>query len=122
METRRSVAAHLSSIAFLATTPTQTATARKELLGRWTDAAITLTLEPNNKLRWTCANQLDPLNIGKRVNGHAPDWWNFARWEIALMNSQHKCGTHVAVLQIDAQQLHLQSSHPHQIARVFVRF
>lgn len=120
-EAQRSVASHLGSIVFLTKDKKEMNVAKRALLGRWTDGVLTLALEPNNKLRWSCIDRHHPLNIGERVHGHAPDWWNFAMWRLHLMNDKHQCGTHVGVLRVDEQELHFVSSRPHRLADVFRR-
>ena len=117
----QSVSGHFGGIGFLEGDRKESNTAKKALLGRWTDGVVTLTMEPNNKLKWSCTDRQHPLNVGEQVHKHAPDWWNFARWRLALMNDEHKCGTHIGVLRADEQELHLCGSHLHRIAQVFHR-
>jgi hypothetical protein len=120
-EVSRSVARHLGSIVFLTADKEEMNAAKKALLGQWTDGVATLTLEPNNRLRWSCTDRNHPLNVGEKVHGRAPDWWNFAIWRLALMNNEYKCGTHIGVLCVGEQELHLDSSRPHRLADVFRR-
>jgi hypothetical protein len=121
IELGRSVVQHLGSTVFLATGRKELAMARRRLLGKWTDGVVTLDIEADHKLGWTCADKYHSLNVGERVHGHAPDWWNFATWQILLLNNEHSCGTRVGVFRVDEWELHLSGSHPHQIANVFKR-
>lgn len=120
-ESQRSVARHFGSISLLTTDRKETNAANKAILGRWTDGVVTLNIEPNNKLGWSCSNRNHPFNIGEKVHGHAPDWWNFAMWRLHLMNDKHKCGTHVGVLRADEHELHFEGGGPHRLATVFHR-
>ena len=120
-EAGRSVARHLAPIVFLTTDKKEVTAAKKAILGRWTDGVVTLSIEPNNKLKWSCADSNHSLNVGEKIHGHPPDWWNFAMWRLALINDKHKCGTHVGVLRVDEHELHLDSSRPHRLAHVFRR-
>jgi hypothetical protein len=117
----QSVAGHLSAIVLLSTDTAEQKVTEQALLGRWTDGIVTVSFESNNRLQWSCVDRQHPLNVGERVHGHAPDWWNFGLWEIALLNNDHKCGTRVHVLRVDEQELHFFSNHPHRIAHVFRR-
>ena len=43
-------------------------------------------------------------------------------WGISLLNSEHKCGTDVHVLNVSKDEMHLfESCHPHRIAHIFKR-
>jgi hypothetical protein len=117
----RSVAGHLSSIAFLVTDKKEMSKAKRFILGQWTDGVVTLNIGPNHELGWLCTDQKHPLNVGEQVHNHSPDWWNFAMWQIYLMNDEHKCGTHTGVLNVDESELHLNGTYPHRIAHVFCR-
>ena len=75
-------------------------TAKRLVLGQWTDGVVTLSLEPDHKLRWIFTDPENPLGLGKRTHGSAVDWWNFAMWGIALLNQEHKHGTVVGVLRV----------------------
>lgn len=116
----QSLSGHLSAIGFLQDKKESNAAA-KTLLGEWTDGVVTLSMEPNHKLQWSCTDRQHALNVGEQVHNHTPDWWNFAMWKLALLNSKHQCGTHIGVLRVDEQELHLCTSHPHRIAHVFRR-
>jgi hypothetical protein len=120
-KTHCSVTKHLDSIALLAADKEGINEAKKALLGQWSDGVVTLTIKPGHKLQWSCKDRDHPLNVGERVHEHPPDWWDFNLWELGLMNDAHKCGTHVGVLRVDERELHLNSSHPHQIAHVLHR-
>lgn len=117
----RSVARHLDSVSFLITNKEAINAAKKSLLGQWTDGVLTLDIKPDHKLGWSCTDLQHPLNVAEQVQNHRPDWWNFAMWNLALMNNEHKCGTRIGVLRVDAQELHIYSGHPHRIAHVFKR-
>lgn len=117
-----SVVDHLGSIAFLAAGKEEVNAAKQELLGRWTDGVVTIDFERNNKLRWSCSDLTHHLNVGEMVHGYAPNWWNFSMWRLALLNNEHKCGTHVVVLRVDKKELHLLAAgRPQRIAHVFKR-
>lgn len=118
-EINRSVTGHLAGIIFLITDRRELRAAKKILLGRWTDGVLTMGLEPNNKIEWSCTDQNHRLNWEFRE--HVPDWWNFAMWRLGLMNMVYKCGTHVGVLRVDDQELHLHGGSPHRLARIFRR-
>lgn len=120
-EVGRSVTRHLRSISHLTIDRRESMAAKKALIGRWTDGVVTMGLEPNNKLRWSCTDFNHPLNIGERYDGHAPDWWNFGMWELHLMNDEHKCGTHTGVLRVGKEELHISGKRPHRIAYIFRR-
>jgi hypothetical protein len=117
----QSVTGHLSAITLLSNDKAPWNAVKKALLGLWTDGIVSMSFEPGNRLRWSCSDPQHPLNVGERVHNHAPDWWNSAMWAVALMNNEHKCGTRIGVLQVDEEELHLFSSHPHRIAQVFRR-
>ncbi len=118
----QSVGGHFGAIALLPTDRKESNAAKKLLLGRWTDGVATLNIEPNNKLGWSCTDLNHPLNVGEKIDGHAPDWWNFAMWRVALMNDEHKCGTHVGVLRVDERELHIEGvGGLHRLATVFHR-
>ncbi len=118
----RSVANHLNSIALLSENKAEWNAAKQAILGQWTDGVVTMKLEPDHRLLWSCADRQHPLNVGERVNAHAPNWWNFAMWRLHLMNNEYKCGTHVGVLNVGDNELHVfENGHPHRIAHVFER-
>ena len=118
----QSVGGHFGAIALLPVDRKESNAAKKALLGRWTDGVATLSVEPNNKLGWSCTDLNHPLNVGEKIDGHAPDWWNFAMWGVALMNDKHKCGTHVGVLRVDERELHIEGvGRLHRLATVFHR-
>ena len=122
MPSCHSVTGHLGAIALLSEDidKTEWSVAKQAILGQWTDGVVTMSFEPDHKMRWSCADRQQPLNFGERVNGHAPDWWNFAMWGVALLNSKNKCGTHVSVLHVGKDELHIfESDHPHRMATVF---
>ncbi len=102
-----SMTSQLNSKSFLDKDKKETAAAKKVILGRWTDGVLTFSIEPNNKLQWSCADNQHWLN---RRGDPAPDWWNYSSlWELHLMcnmNTPSACGTHVSVLHIDKQELH----------------
>lgn len=112
---------HISSVSIVGTTRKINKASHPAIIGRWTDDVITFNLQPNNKLEWSCTDPRDPLNVGERVHGHAPDWWNFGGWHLYLMNDEYKCGTHVSVFRISDTELHLPGNVPHRIARIFRR-
>src|SRR5208282_4430355 len=56
---------------------------------------------------WSCADRNHQLNVVERTSGHLVDWWNFARWNFAVMNEMHKAVTYVAVLRVNEHELHL---------------
>jgi hypothetical protein len=118
---RPSVAAHLSAIALLRADRNALTAAKNALVGRWTDGVVTLTIEPHNRLRWSCTYRRHPLNVWQHVHGHAPDRWNFALWRLHLMSREHKCGTHLGVLRVDTDELHLEGDKRDQIAKVLRR-
>ncbi len=115
----QSVTGHFGAIPLLSMDKAEWNAAKKAIQGRWTDGVVTLDVQSNNKLHWSCTDLQHPLNVGERVHGHAPCWWNFAMWRLHLMNDRYKCGTHVGVLRVNGQELHLESGHLHRIANVF---
>jgi hypothetical protein len=116
----QTVFGHFGAIALLALNG-ESQSAEKALLGRWTDGILTLSIEANNNLRWSCTDLLHPLNVGERVHGHAPDWWNFALWRLHLLNVKYKCGMHVGILRVDEHELHFENVQSNQMAHVFHR-
>lgn len=117
----QSVVGHFGAIALLPLDRKESNAAKKTLLGRWTDGVVTLSVEPNNKLGWSCTDRHHPLDVGEKIHGHAPDWWNFAMWRLHLMNDKHKCGTHVGVLRVEERELHIEGGGLHRLATVFHR-
>lgn len=111
----------LSAMDFIDKDKKDTAAAKKTILGRWTDGMLTFSIEPNNKLQWLCATHEHWLN---RRKGTPPDWWNLSNlWELHLMcniNTPEARGTHVGVLRIDENELHLRDG-VNRIAHVFRR-
>ncbi len=117
-----SVASHLGAINFLTLDKKELAAAKKMLLGRWTDGVLTFSVEPNNRLQWSCADRNHPLNVVERTSGHLVDWWNFAKWQFAVVNEKHKAATYVAVLRVNEHELHVTGGgHLHRVAHVFRR-
>jgi hypothetical protein len=114
-----SITGHLGAIALLSTDKREWNAAKKAILGRWTDGIVTLDIKRHNALGWSCTDRQHPLNVGERVNEHAPNYWSLSKWRIFLVNSRHKCGTHVGILQVTADELHLESGHKNRIARIF---
>ena len=95
--------------------------AKKLILGQWTDGNITMSLEPDNKLQWSCLNPSAPSSIGTNISGHAPDCWKFALWQLHLWNVEHRCGTRASIFHVDEHELHCMSGGPCRIARIFRR-
>jgi hypothetical protein len=99
-----------------------TVAAKKTILGRWTDGVLTFSVEPNNKLQWSCSDHQHWLDRGRNP---APDWWNFSSlWELHLManmNTPKACGTHVSVLHVDEKELHIKRGPVYRIVHVFHR-
>ena len=115
----QSVTCHLGAIGFLTPDRKESSVAKKMMLGAWTDGILSFRLEPQNKLVWSCAKTNYWLS---RRDGHKPDWWNFARWGIGLINQKHSCGTHVGVLHVGEHELHLKGGgHLHRMAHIFRR-
>ena len=118
----QSVANHFYAIDLLPMDRKQFNLAKKAILGRWTDGIATISLEPDSKLIWSCPmDQPHVLNLYARTNGHSPDWWNFALWQLPLMNDKYKCGMRVNVLRVDDDELHVSGGQMHRIAHVFYR-
>lgn len=113
-----SVTGHLSSISFLTKDKKELAAAKRAILGKWSDGVLTFAVLPNNKLEWFCGDKQHWLNVW--ANGPAPNWWNFAKWEFALLNDKRKVGTHITVLRLSADELHVVGGgHLHRLAHVF---
>lgn len=114
----------LAAIDFLDKDKKDTAAAKKAILGRWTDGVVTFSLEPNNKLRWTCADLRHWLNVWGITDKQTPSWWDFSSiWELYLMadmDTPQACGTHVGVLHVDENEVHLRGG-VNRIAHVFRR-
>ena len=117
----QTVTCHLGAIDFLTVDRRESAVAKDIILGQWTDGVLTFSLASGNRLQWSCADRQHWLNSGEGVHGHAPDWWNYAKWRIAFMNHEHGCGTHVGVLHIGKHELHLEGGHLHRMAHIFHR-
>jgi hypothetical protein len=97
--------------------------AKKAIWGRWTDGVANVGFEPDAKLKWSCpTGRPHPFNSGVRGNGHVPDWWSFASWQLHLMNDEHKTGMRVAVLRVDEQELHISNDDDSpRLAHIFHR-
>ena len=95
--------------------------AKKAILGRWTDGVATVGFESDAKLKWSCPmDRPHPFNSGAHT--YTPDWWNFASWQLHLMNDEHKTGMRIGVIRVDEQELHIWSeNHAHRLAHVFRR-
>ena len=118
----QSVANHFYAIDLLPMDRKQFNLAKKAILGCWTDGIATISLEPDSKLIWSCPiNQPHVLNLYARVDGHIPDWWNFALWQLPLMNDEHKCGMRISVLRVDDDELHVSGGQMNRLAYVFRR-
>jgi hypothetical protein len=117
----QSMAAHFGAVSVLPRDRKELNAAAKAVIGRWTDGIVTLSVEPGHKLGWSCVDRNHPLNLGERIHGHSPDWWNFAAWRLHLMNNKHKCGTHVGVMRVDERELHVDANAPHRLVTVFRR-
>jgi hypothetical protein len=117
----QSVSSHLGGIALLDLDKKVLSAAKKMLIGHWSDGTVNLNIGTNHKLEWSCSERNHPLNIGERIHGHAPDWWNFAMWRLALMNNARKCGTHIEVLRVDEHALHISGDKLNCLVRVFQR-
>jgi hypothetical protein len=117
-----SITRNLASKHFLDRDRKAIATARKAILGRWTDGDLTFYLEPNNKMQWFCSDHEHWLN---RRRNPAPDWWDLSSvWELHLManmNTPQARGTHVSVLHVDEKELHICGGHLNRIVHVFRR-
>lgn len=119
---RHSMTEHLGAIAFLPNDRKELITAKKKLLGRWTDGVLTFSVEPNHMLKWSCSDPKHPLNLGNSAPGSAPDWWNFGKWNFFLMNTKHKAATYVGVVRVNDQELHLGCcGHLHRMVQIFHR-
>lgn len=115
-----SVTGHLSSIDFLVRDRKDLVAAKKAMHGQWTDGVLTFTIMHGNRLEWFCEDKQHWLNKG--ASRPAPDWWNFAKWEFALLNDKHKIGTHITVLRVDEHELHVcGGGRAHRLAYIFRR-
>lgn len=109
----RSVANHLSyPIGRLTIDRKEVNTARKRLVGQWTNGASTLTLEADRKLQWD-----PPLT----ACCHVPDRWDFTKWRLVQSNSEHKCHISAHVLHVDEHELLLRNYHCHRLVQVYYR-
>ena len=112
---------HLDTTGFLPIDRKALNTAKRLILGKWTDGNVTLSLEPNHKLQWSCLNKPNLHKLGENISGHAPDWWDFARWQLPLWNTEHRCGVRASILHVDDQELHFPTGGAGIIARIFRR-
>lgn len=118
------VDSNLASVYLLDRDRKEASAAKKMILGRWTDGVVTLSLEPNNKLQWTCVDPQHWLNVWGQNTSQPPDWWNMGSWELGLManrNTRQACGTHAGVLHVDEKELHIRGGHLNRIVHVFYR-
>lgn len=111
----RAVTYHLSTICDVTTDRVEDKAVNNLLLGRWTDGIVTLTLEPNHKLEWSCTEPSDDL----KVCDQSPDWWNYGEWSLALFNSNEHCGTTVKIVYVDKDELHILNKGYQRLVRVF---
>ena len=81
-----------------------------------------MDLQPNDRLVWSCTNPRHQLNVSQRTHGFTPDSWSFSLWELGLLSTAGSCGTHVGVLRVSANELHIFSSGTrHRVVAVFER-
>jgi hypothetical protein len=119
---RHSITEHLAAIAFLPKDRKELIAAKKKLLGRWTDSILTFSLEPDNRLQWSCDDKNHPLNVIERRSGHPPDWWNFSKWSFAYMNATYKTATYIDVIKVNEHELHVSGGgNVHRMAHIFRR-
>jgi len=115
------IARIISAIGFIDRDRKDTAAAKKAILGKWSDGILTLNLEPNDKLQWSCLDLRYWLNVWG--DKQLPNWWGLSGvWELHLManmNTPKACGTHVGVLHVDEKELHIRSGHLNRIVHVF---
>jgi hypothetical protein len=85
------------------------ATARKLVLGRWTDGVLSFNIEAKDKLEWSCSDAKHWLNIVAHHNGKPPpNWWSLnSHWRLHIMNREASCGSSAGVIHIDDKELHL---------------
>ena len=119
---QQSVSSHLDVINLLSLDRKVWNAAKKAILGRWTDGIATVVFQPDSQLDWSCPlGERHPVNLGVLIHRHKPDWWNFAGWQLPLMNNEHKCGVRLGVLRVDEDELHVFSIHQDRLAHVFRR-
>ena len=112
----------VNSIRFLDRDRKDTTTAKRAIHGQWADGVLTFSIEPLNKLRWSCADSNHWLNRGSKSGRPAPNWWNLSGlWELHLMNNDKLCGTHVGIIHVDEKELHFRGGVDDRIALVFRR-
>ena len=75
----RSVVGHVGSIGFLSTNGADTRAAKAGMLGQWTDGEVTMDLQPNHRLVWSCTNPRHQLNVSQRTHGFTRSW-SFSLW------------------------------------------
>ena len=119
---QHSVSSHLDVINLLPLDRKVWNFAKKAILGRWTDGVATVVFEPDSKLQWSCPLDCQhPLNIGALIHKVEPNWWNFASWQLPLMNHEHKKGIRLGVLRVDDGELHVLSIHQDRLAYILRR-
>jgi hypothetical protein len=82
------------------------ASARRSILGRWSDGAVSATFGPKSKL--TLSTRIPANHPFAPTRGCPPsDWWRLSAWQLYLMNQERKCGLRMLVLRVDADELHV---------------
>jgi hypothetical protein len=116
------LAYHLTSMSLIPVDRKTWNFAKKVIHGQWADGFAKVVFDPDCKLKWSCPlDRPHPLNSGARTHGQKPDWWNFANWQLHLMNSEHKCGMRTGVLRVDEQEFHIFSDQPDRLAHILRR-
>lgn len=118
----QSIAGHVGAIDLVPLDRKAFSAATKAILGEWTDGAVTLTLEPESRLKFSCLLEArHPLNMGSQMHGQKPDWWGFAYWQLSLLNYEKRSGQRTGVLRVDNKELHIYSEQPDRLAHVLHR-
>jgi hypothetical protein len=116
------VTSNLAAIRVLVTDRKEANAAKKAMLGRWTDGVVTLSLEPDHRLQWTCTHSRHWLNVWGQDGKQSPDWWNMSSWELGFLagkNTPKACGTHSGVVHVDEKEFHIRGGHINRIVHVF---